>query len=86
MKSERVGWIDIKERVPENHETVVVHFGWLPPCFDNCRIAWYEKSQQLFYTDSVIVDENHRGFIGKQLVNMWMPIPMLLAEWSENEQ
>lgn len=85
MSSEQVGWIDIKEKTPEDHETVVVHFGWLPPCFENCRLAWYEKSQHLFYTDSPRFDEIHRGFISQEVVDMWMPIPMLLAEWKERE-
>lgn len=83
MHSEKVGWIDIKDKQPENHQSVFIHFGWLPPCFENVKVAWYEKSQQLFYTDSVRIDEVFRGFISQEIVDMWMPIPMLLPEWRE---
>lgn len=81
MRSEQVGWIDMKEKQPENHQSVIIHFGWLPPCFENVKVAWYEKSQHLFYTDSVRIDEILRGFVSQEIVDMWMPIPMLLAEW-----
>lgn len=83
MRSEKVGWIDIKEKVPENHQSVIIHFGWMYPHFENVRVAWYEKSQCLFYTDSPTTDEMFRGFISQEIVDMWMPIPMLLAEWRE---
>ena len=46
MHSEKVGWIDIKDKQPENHQSVFIHFGWLPPCFENVKVAWYEKSQR----------------------------------------
>ena len=84
MRSEKVGWIDIHEKQPEQHQTVLVKFGWMPyPCFENVRLAWYEEKQQLFYTDSPLIDEIHRGFISQELVELWMPIPQLLAEWRQ---
>ena len=83
MHSEQVEWIDINEKLPENHQSVIIHYGWIYPNFENVKVVWYEKSQHLFYTDSVRIDEIHRGFISQEIVDMWMPIPMLLAEWRD---
>lgn len=80
MISEQVGWIDIKEKLPENHQSVIIHWGMLYPCFESCKVAWYEASQYLFYTDSPRIDEEHRGFISQEIVDRWMPIPMVLPE------
>lgn len=40
MRSEEVGWIDIKKRVPEDHQSVIIHFGWMYPHFENVKVAW----------------------------------------------
>ena len=77
MKSEQTRWIDINDREPEDQQEVIIHIGWLPPCFNNVAVAWYEKSKKLFYTDSPDIDEIHRGFVAQALVEHWMPIPML---------
>lgn len=39
MRSEEVEWIDIKDKQPENHQSVIIHFGWMPPHFENVRVA-----------------------------------------------
>lgn len=83
MRSEQVGWIDIKDKQPENHQAIIIHIGWVYPNFENVKVAWYEKSQHLFYTDSPTMDEIDRGFVPQELVRRWMPIPMFLAEWRE---
>ena len=82
--SEKVGWIDIKEKSPEDKQMCLVKFGPLPVMFKNVRFAWYSKAQRLFYSEPPDVDEMYRGFIAQEIVTIWMPIPRLMSIWEED--